>query len=59
MKHPPPADRASPDTRSLPSVPQTIAAARLFNGQTEVFIEHDGQTWRLRITRNGKLILTK
>jgi hemin uptake protein HemP len=40
-------------------VPQTIAAARLFNGQTEVFIEHDGQTWRLRITRNGKLILTK
>lgn len=31
----------------------------LFNGHTEVLIEHNGDEYRLRITSNGKLILTK
>ena len=28
-------------------------------GSSEVVIEHDGQDYRLRVTRNGKLILNK
>ncbi len=31
----------------------------LFRGAREVFIEHAGQAYRLRITRQDKLILTK
>ncbi len=36
-----------------------IPAERLFQGNQEVQIVHNGGTYRLRITRNGKLILTK
>ena len=31
----------------------------LFQGQKEVWIEHDGVRYRLRITRRNKLILQK
>lgn len=31
----------------------------LFQGQQEICIEHADQVYRLRITRQGKLILTK
>lgn len=31
----------------------------LAGGRTEVQIEHRGQIYRLRVTRNGKLILNK
>lgn len=31
----------------------------LFRGATEIGIEHDGATYRLKITRQGKLILNK
>jgi len=31
----------------------------LFQGQREICIEHADQVYRLRITRQGKLILTK
>ena len=63
------------DTSSLPAgtspeasirvAPATVAACveldsrRLFNGMQEVRIFHEGQEYRLRQTRNGKLILTK
>jgi hemin uptake protein HemP len=36
-----------------------IPAARLFQDSREVLISHNGQAYRLRITKNGKLILTK
>lgn len=37
-----------------------ISSASLFCfGRTEVVIEHRGEHYRLRQTRNGKLILTK
>jgi hemin uptake protein HemP len=36
-----------------------VDSERLFSGRQEVAIRHDGQTYRLRITRNGKLILNK
>jgi hemin uptake protein HemP len=31
----------------------------LFNEAREVVIEHEGEEYRLRLTRQGKLILTK
>ena len=36
-----------------------ITIAELMGGQNEIIIVHDGETYRLRITSNNKLILTK
>ena len=47
-QEPPPAAK----TRPLP-------AMDLFQGKREIRIEYRGETYRLRITRNDKLILTK
>ena len=39
--------------------PTTLDSAQLFNGRDEVRLLHRGQEYRLRVTRQGKLILTK
>ena len=39
--------------------PGNIPAELLFQGSQEILIGHNGDTYRLRITKNGKLILTK
>ncbi|NBC23206.1 MAG: hemin uptake protein HemP [Gammaproteobacteria bacterium] len=36
-----------------------LPATDLFRGKREIRIEYRGETYRLRITRNDKLILTK
>ena len=36
-----------------------IDSANLFAGRKEIRIRHDGELYRLLITRNGKLILNK
>lgn len=36
-----------------------ISSQTLFGARQELHIEHSGCLYRLRITRNGKLILTK
>lgn len=37
-----------------------LDSTQLFNrGSNEVLIQHQGEMYRLRLTRNGKLILTK
>lgn len=36
-----------------------LESVDLFAGQQEIEILHSGETYRLRQTRNGKLILTK
>jgi hemin uptake protein HemP len=36
-----------------------IYSDTLFSHGNEVFIQHQGEQYRLRRTRNGKLILTK
>lgn len=36
-----------------------LQATELFRGGREVVIRHDGQDYRLRITRQNKMILTK
>jgi hemin uptake protein HemP len=36
-----------------------IESAHLFQGEREIVIVHQAKEYSLRITRNGKLILTK
>ena len=36
-----------------------IESQRLFQGNSEIVIVHYGEEYSLRITKNGKLILTK
>ncbi len=40
-------------------VRQRVHSAELFGAAREVVIEHAGEEYRLRLTRQGKLILTK
>ncbi len=42
-----------------PSAPPVIASEALLAGRTEVHIRHRGETYRLTLTRTGKLILHK
>jgi hemin uptake protein HemP len=52
-----PAQAASP---MLAVSPQAVLSSQaLFAGQREVLILHHGEAYRLRITRQDKLILTK
>jgi hemin uptake protein HemP len=39
--------------------PLVYSSAELFGGDREVWIEHRGELYRLRITASGKLYLTK
>lgn len=41
------------------SSPGAVSAELLFRGAKEIVIRHQGDDYRLRITRNDKLILTK
>jgi hemin uptake protein HemP len=38
---------------------RTLSSASLFQGDHEIGIEHHGALYRLKITRQGKLILNK
>jgi hemin uptake protein HemP len=38
--------------------PRKVASDALLGGQRELVIVHNGREYRLRITQNGKLILT-
>lgn len=38
---------------------RTISSAELFGNQQELIILHAGEQYRLRITSNNKLIMTK
>ncbi|WMT88818.1 hemin uptake protein HemP [Pelagibacterium sp. 26DY04] len=39
--------------------PKTVSTAQLFGQFREIAIDHEGTIYRLRITRQGKLILNK
>jgi len=39
--------------------PVRVLVSEILAGGREAILEHDGQDYRLRITANGKLILTK
>lgn len=52
-------DRQSQGEAPLP-LPQTVMNSdELFRGERELCIRHDGELYRLRITRRGRLILQK
>lgn len=42
-----------------PALRQRLHSAELFGTAREVVIDHAGEEYRLRLTRQGKLILTK
>ncbi len=37
----------------------TVETSALFGGAREIVLLHNGEHYRLRVTQNGKLILTK
>lgn len=50
---------AEPPTPTPPPLPpRRISSRDLFDGSREVVIEHGERLYRMRITQNGKLILT-
>ncbi|MBW8372038.1 MAG: hemin uptake protein HemP [Thiobacillus sp.] len=56
---PPTAPSLLIETEQRSGAPGLIRADHLFQGGQEILIDHKGETYRLRITKNGKLILTK
>jgi hemin uptake protein HemP len=48
-------ETAGPDV--IP-VPRRISSGQLLGPKGELLIEHQGREYRLRLTQNGKLILT-
>lgn len=42
-----------------PELPPSVSSKQLFRGQRTMQIEHGGQRYTLRLTRDNKLILTK
>jgi len=42
-----------------PARPREIASADLLQGARSILIRHDGQAYRLLLTRNNRLILQK
>ena len=45
--------------RSVEILPKTVSSEALLGRGKQIFITHDGHTYQLRITKLGKLILTK
>jgi len=54
----PAAPAGSHGTDPLKRRARRISSAELFSGAREIVIDHDGRHYYLRITQNGKLILT-
>jgi hemin uptake protein HemP len=42
-----------------PAERKVVSSEQLMAGAREIAIRHEGQEYRLQVTRNGKLILTK
>ena len=57
--HGPPNDWERGTGESAQEGPRRVYSPALFRGDREVLIIHQGQEYRLRITRADKLILTK
>ncbi len=54
-----PVKTASSDQTNPGSVRPRVAVEDLMQGTNEIIIEHRGEEYRLRVTSNSKLILTK
>lgn len=55
-------DKARPSagtpTTGAENAPRRLCSTELFEGNDQLIIEHAGREYRLRVTSNGKLILT-
>lgn len=51
--------RQATETSPEPASPRRLKVSDLLADDREAILEHAGQDYRLRITANGKLILTK
>ncbi|MBW3543855.1 MAG: hemin uptake protein HemP [Planctomycetes bacterium] len=49
----------APDRHAVHSAARQIDSEQLLHGDREIHICHEGEVYRLRVTRNGKLILHK
>jgi hemin uptake protein HemP len=49
---------APPAESAAPTGPRRVRSEDLLRGSVELLIEHQGREYRLRVTQNGKLILT-
>jgi hemin uptake protein HemP len=47
------------DEQSDSERPLTVTSQEVLQGRRELWIEHEGQIYRLRVTSRGKLYLTK
>lgn len=52
-------DRREYVPRPLDRTTRVVTSESLFRGSHEIGIEHEGSMYRLKITRQGKLILNK
>jgi hemin uptake protein HemP len=52
-------DQPEPVASNRSDPPHTISSEELLQGRRELWIEHEGQMYRLRVTSRGKLYLTK
>lgn len=65
FNHPPFRRLSASDTRpeqvqrSFERMARVVTSESLFRGTHEIGIEHEGSLYRLKITRQGKLILNK
>jgi hemin uptake protein HemP len=50
---------SSPPGPSKPEERKVLRSEELFGAAREISIRHNGQDYRLQVTRNGKLILIK
>ena len=53
------ADQTKPRPAAATPKLRRLKVSDLLAGEREIILDHDGQDYRLRITANGKLILTK
>jgi hemin uptake protein HemP len=52
-------DHQAPARSPAASAPRRLSSVTLFGGDREVVILHNGQEYRLQVTKADKLILTK
>ena len=52
-------DQSQPSELRVKPVVREITSSELLRGETELLIRHGDELYRLKLTRNGKLILQK
>ncbi|MGD9648936.1 MAG: hemin uptake protein HemP [Pirellulales bacterium] len=59
MSDPPAESTSTPEGSGVPLEARVLRSDEILDGRREVIIEHGSEIYRLRLTRNGKLILQK